>query len=93
MPVFPKADLHRILSNFWLFIHLMGKSEQFSVVLICMPYIMSEITHLFNIFKTHLYFLFGELSINMLYPFLLLFFFSYLLERALSFRNIRSLFT
>lgn len=74
-PVFPKADQHRILSNFWLFIHLMGKSEHLSVVLICMPYVMSEITHLFNIFKTHLYFLFGELSINMLCPFLLVFFF------------------
>lgn len=74
-PVFPKADQHRVLPNFWLFIHLMGKSGQFSVVLICMPYIMSEITHLFNTVKTHLDFLFGELSINMLYPFLLGFFF------------------
>ena len=36
--VFPKFNQHRISLNFWLFVHLMGKSEQCNMVLTCIPY-------------------------------------------------------
>lgn len=52
--IFPQFNLHSVLSNCWFFIHLKGKNEQLNVVLICILHIMSETTHLFHVFKTHL---------------------------------------
>ena len=36
--MFFQSLTNRISLNFWLFVHLMGKSEQFNMVLICIPY-------------------------------------------------------
>jgi len=70
VPFSPHPLQHLLLIDFWIASILTGMKWYFTVVLICISLIMSDVEHLF-MFVSHLYVFFGEMSVYSLAHFLI----------------------